>query len=216
MSSPNLRRRSGLAAVLAGALFVVSDLLDLVTEPAAGSGRFGAYEGTDPGVLLVVQSGVTLLAGALLLFGLLGLYADSFEEVGLLGLFGVATAFSGTVVTIGGFLGNAFVAPSLAHALTVEASSLVDVAPPRALAAGFTLSYGLIAAGWLAFGASALRVGIYPRAAVALMMVGAVLTWFPLPLAGVVFGLAVVRLGYVLHSGGFPSPVGDDVSREGS
>ena len=197
--------------------FVVSDLLSLVTEPAAGSDGFGAYDvGADSGVLLVVQSGLTLLAGVLLLFGLLGLYADRFEEVGLLGLFGVAAAFSGTVMAIGDFLGNASVAPSLAHALTVEASSLVDVAPPRSLSAGFTLSYGLVAAGWLAFGLSALRVGIYPRAAVALMMVGAVLTWFPLPLAGVVFGLAVMRLGYVLRSGGLSSPVGDDGSREGS
>ena len=50
------------------------------------------------------------------------------------------------------------------------------------------------------------------------MMVGAVLTWFPLPLAGVVFGLAVVRLGYVLHSADLPSPVpvGGNGSREGS
>ena len=78
--------------------------------------------------------------------------------------------------------------------------------PPRSLSADFTLSYGLVTAGWLAFGLSALRVGSYPRAGVALMMVGAVLTWFPLPLAGVVFGLAVVRLGYVLHSAGLPSP----------
>ena len=161
MPSPSIARRSGLAAVLAGVTFVVSDLLDLVTEPAAGSGSFGAYDvGADPGVLLVVQPGLTLLAGVLLLFGLLGLYADGFEEVGLLGLFGVATAFSGTVMAIGGVLGNALVAPSLAHALTVEASSLVDVAPPRSLSAGFTLSYGLVAAGWLAFGLSAFRAGI--------------------------------------------------------
>ena len=217
MRSPSFARRSGTAAVLAGVTFVVSDLLDLVTEPVAGSDGFGAYDvGADPGLLLVVQSGLTLLAGVLLLFGLLGLYAYRFEEVGLLGLFGVAAAFSGTVMAIGGFLGKALVAPSLAHALTVEASSLVDVAPPRSLSAGFTLSYGLVAAGWLAFALSALRVEVYPRATVALIMVGAFLTWFPLPLAGVVFGLAVMRLGYVVYSAGLtpPRPGGRSSLRE--
>lgn len=92
MSWSNLMRASGIAAVAAGTLFVVADLLDLL---AARSGNFSTSEGTAPGVLIVVQSGLTLLAGVLLLFGLVGLYANRFEETGLLGLFGFVMAFRG-------------------------------------------------------------------------------------------------------------------------
>ena len=63
---------------------------------------------------------------------------------------------------------------------------MLDGRPSRALAAGFTLSCGLIALGWLLFGEATFWAWIYPRAAVVLVMVGAVLTWLPLPLSGVV------------------------------
>jgi hypothetical protein len=193
-------RRCGLSAVLAGALFVASDLLDLATAPATDSGGFGAdaFEEGQPGALLVVQSTLTLLAGLLLLFGLIGLYARRSEELGLLGLVGFITAFSGTVMAVGGFWANAFVAPSLAEALAREPSRLMDAAPPRALAAGFSLSYGLVAAGWFVFGLAALRDGFYPRAAATLLTAGAAITWLPFPLPGVVFGAAVAWLGYHL------------------
>ncbi len=201
MSWSNLMRASGIAAVVAGTLFVVADLLDLL---AARSGGFSTSEGTAPGVLIVVQSGLTLLAGVLLLFGLVGLYANRFEETGLLGLFGFVMAFSGTVMAVGAFWGNVSVAPSLAHALVAETSSLVEATPPRALSAGFTLSYGLVAAGWFAFGLGALISRVYPRFPVALLVVGAAVTWLPYPLTGVPFGAAVIWLGCVLPSAGSP------------
>lgn len=84
-------------------------------------------------------------------------------------------------MAVGGFWANAFVAPSLTHALARESSTLMEASPPRALAAGFTLSYGLVAAGWFAFGLAALRDGFYPRAAAASLTVGAALTWLPFP-----------------------------------
>ncbi len=148
--------------------------------------------------MLVVQSGLTLLAGLLLLFGLIGLYALRSEELGLVGLLGFIAAFSGTVMAVGGFWANAFAAPSLSHALAREPSFLIEATPPRALAAGFTLSYGLVAAGWFVFGLAALRDGFYPRAAAASLMLGAALTWLPFPLTGVVFGVAVAWLGRYL------------------
>ena len=210
MSSVGLIRRAGTAAVLSGTLFVICDLLDLAVAPAAAdSGGFGAdafAEGSRPGALLVVQSGLTLLAGVLLLFGLIGLYARRSEEVGLLGLFGFVTAFAGTVMAIGGFWANAFVAPSLAHALAQEASGLMDATPPRSLSAGFTLSYGLVAAGWSVFGLAVLASRAYPRPAAGLLMVGAALSWLPVSLSGMVFGVAVAWLGSTLISdAGVPS-----------
>lgn len=202
MSSSGLIRRCGLAAVLAGVLFVASDLLDLAIEPATGPVGFGTgtFGETNPGALLVLQSALTLLAGVLLLFGLIGLYTHRLEELGVLGLFGFIVAFSGTVMAFGGFWSNVFVAPSLAEALAREPTGLMDAASPRALSAGFTLSYGLVAAGWFMFGLAALWNRVYPRAAVALLMAGAALTWLPFPLTGVTFGVAVAWLGYVLHS----------------
>jgi hypothetical protein len=96
------------------------------------------------------------------------------------------------------------VAPSLAHALVVETSSLMEATPPRALSAGFTLSYGLVAAGWFAFGLGTLISRVYPRFPVALLVVGAAVTWLPYPLTGVPFGAAVIWLGCVLPSAGSP------------
>lgn len=107
MSWSNLIRRSGVAAVVAGSLFVVSDLSDLASRPDARSEVPGSVEEANPGVLLV-QSGLTLLAGVFLLFGLLGLYANRFEEMGLLGLFGFVTAFSGTNMADRGLFGERF------------------------------------------------------------------------------------------------------------
>ena len=45
-----------------------------------------------------------------------------------------------------------------------------------------------------------LRKGLYPRQASALLMIGAVLTWLPLPLSGVPFSVAVAWMGYALFS----------------
>ena len=210
MSSPDLIRWSGLAAILAGVLFVTSDLLDLTFEPATGPVGFGTgtFGETNPGALLVLQSALTLLAGVLLLFGLIGLYTHRLEKLGILGLFGFVVAFSGSVMAVGGFWSNVFVAPSLAEALAREPSGLMDAASPRALSAGFTLSYGLVAAGWFVLGLAALWNRVYPRAAVALLMAGAALTWLPFPLTGVTFGVAVTWLGYVLYSADqAPAPV---------
>lgn len=187
---------------MAGVLFVATDLLDLTFEPAADPVGFGTetFGEPNPGALLVLQSALTLIAGVLLLFGLIGLYTHRLEKLGILGLFGFVVAFSGSVMAVGGFWSNAFVAPSLAEALAREPSGLMDAASPRALSAGFTLSYGLVAAGWFVLGLAALWDRVYPRAAVALLMAGAALTWLPFPLTGVTFGIAVAWLGYVLYS----------------
>jgi hypothetical protein len=177
---------------LAGTMFIVSDLLDLATS-ADGFGNKNLGEEVSL-TISAIQSGLTLLAGLLLLVGLAGLYFRQSEDGGLLGVVGFLVAFYGTVMAVGAFWANAFVAPSLAR----EELRLLDAAHPTALAAGFTLSYGAVALGWLLFGASTLRTGLYPRQASALLMIGAVLTWLPLPLSGVPFSAAVTWLGYAL------------------
>lgn len=173
-------------------MFIVSDLLDLATD----SDGFGTKHLGDEAwpAVSAIQSGLTLLAGLLLLVGLAGLYFRQSEDGGLLGVIGFLVAFYGTVMAVGAFWADAFVAPSLAG----EDFRFLDAAPPTALAAGFTLSYGAVALGWLLFGASTLRTGLYPRQASVLLMIGAALTWLPLPLSGVPFSAAVTWMGYAL------------------
>lgn len=183
-----------MAAILAGLMFLVSDLIDLaISSDGFGPKNLGEEASR---VVSASQSGLTLLAGLLLLVGLAGLYVRQLEDGGLLGMVGFLVAFCGTVMAVGAFWANAFVAPSLAQ----EELRLLDAAPPRALAAGFTLSYGSVALGWLLFGLATLRTGLYPRSASVLLMIGAALTWLPLPLSGVPFSVAVAWMGYALFS----------------
>ncbi len=194
MSSSEQIRWTGLAAILAGLMFLVSDLIDLaISSDGFGPKNLGEEASR---AVSASQSGLTLLAGLLLLVGLAGLYVRQLEDGGLLGMVGFLVAFCGTVMAVGAFWANAFVAPSLAQ----EELRLLDAAPPRALAAGFTLSYGSVALGWLLFGLATLRTGLYPRSASVLLMIGAALTWLPLPLSGVPFSVAVAWMGYALFS----------------
>jgi hypothetical protein len=62
------------------------------------------------------------------------------------------------------------------------------------------MSFALGAVGWLLFGLVSLRARVYPRAAAAMLMVGAALTIAPLPISGVVLEVAIAWLGLVLFS----------------
>jgi hypothetical protein len=169
-SSQRQIRWTGRAAILAGTMFILADLIDLSVD----SDGFGAnsFSGEALTVVSAVQSVLTLGAGMLLLISLTGLYAGRLEQ----------------------FWADAFVAPSLAQ----EAPGFLDGGTPEALAAGFTLSYGSAALGWLLFGLALLRTGFHARLALVLLIVGAALTWLPLPLSGVPFSVAVVWMGHAL------------------
>lgn len=56
------------------------------------------------------------------------------------------------------------------------------------------------ALGWLLFGLAVLPMGLYPRLAVVLLVVGAVFTWLPVSLSGVPFSVAVIWMGNALLS----------------
>jgi hypothetical protein len=110
MSPSQLTRASGWAAALAGAFFIIAEILTpitLVTNPdtlrwVALTDRF------------VVQSMLTFLAAMLLLAGLVGLYAFQARETGRLGAVGFSTAFFVTALMLGDFYANTFVTPALA------------------------------------------------------------------------------------------------------
>jgi hypothetical protein len=93
VSSWNLIRWCGMAAVVAGVLSIV---VDLVVLAVFGFGQSLGESLTSSGLLF--RSAVAPLAGALLLLGLVGLYARQSEATGVPGLISFLVAFVGTVL----------------------------------------------------------------------------------------------------------------------
>ena len=191
MSFSNLLRWSGPAAMVGGALFVISELLDLYNfSGAVDDENFSEVAATAP---WVAEALLNLLGTVLLLFGLFGLYTRQSEAAAHLGLVGFLVAFLGTALVAGVSWGDVFVVPILVDA----APEVLDAGPPL----GIILSFGVFTVGWVLFGLATLRARVYPRVAAVLLMVGAVLAFFPLPLSTVVFSAAVAWLGSILFTG---------------
>src|ERR687885_1813443 len=91
MPSSTLIRWGGLAAVVAGLLFLVDSLINL----------FVLLAGRDPSTV-VASAVVGQIAGAVLLFGLVGLYFRRSDELGILGLIGFVFAFFGIAFSLTG------------------------------------------------------------------------------------------------------------------
>jgi hypothetical protein len=191
MSSSDLIRWAGLAAILAGVLLVVADLLNLAIgfdedEPFSETATTGIY---------AFQSVVNLLSAVLLLIGLVGLYARQSEAAGLLGLAGFLVAFLGTALVTGLLWSGLFIVPALAVEVPAFLNEL-EGPPP-----GFFLSFITFALGWLLFGIATLRARVFPRAATILLIIGAVIAVLPLPFTGIVLAIAVAWLGFALITG---------------
>lgn len=95
MSSSNLIRWSGMAAVVAGVLSIAVDLVVLLVL------GFGQSFG---GSLLAFRSVAAPLSGVLLLLGLVGLYARQSGVTGIPGLASFLVAFLGTALAQGSVL----------------------------------------------------------------------------------------------------------------
>lgn len=93
MTSSNLIRWGGIAALVAGVLFVIVDIVGLLV--------FGFDQGLGGVVIpytLFFRSTSAPVAGALMLLGLVGLYARQSEVTGIPGLISFLMAFLGTVL----------------------------------------------------------------------------------------------------------------------
>lgn len=195
MSSSNLIRWSGLAAVAGGVLIVISDVLNAVLYPSEPGS-----EAMLTSTWFIVQM-LGLVALVLITLGLVGMYATQVQQTGTLGLLAFVITFTGMLMVFGLFWSEPFLGPVVAK----EAPDLLSIEPSGVIAAGSILSIMLFALGWLLFGLASLRAGVLPRGAAILMIVGAllsfVLTSFNLPLWSVVLGMAMTWMGYVLWSG---------------
>ena len=189
MSSSNLIRWSGLAAVMASVLLLIPDIIDLY-QPGEFSERVttGTY---------AFESLLRMITLVLLLpLGLVGLYARQSETAGPLGLLGFLVAFAGTVLVAGFVWTDTFIAPELA----TSAPQFLETGPPP----GRSLSFLVFGIGWVLFGVASLLARVYPPRAAILLIVGTVLATlaiFLVPFAGLVFNAAVAWLGLVLFTG---------------
>jgi hypothetical protein len=107
MTSANLMRLSGLAAVMAATLLLVLEIVDY----AQGGEPFGVAANAAH----VFESTLRLITFVVRLpLGLVGLYARQSEAAGPLGLLGFLAAFAGTGLVAGFLWTDTFVAPELA------------------------------------------------------------------------------------------------------
>jgi hypothetical protein len=198
MSSSSLLRLGGLAAVMAGVLALIPDIMDVYLIDAyrtAELNREYLTSGTH-----AFQSALRMLVFVLLLpLGLVGLYARQAEATGPLGLVGFVVAFAGTVLVAGFAWVDTFVAPELA----TSAPRLIGSGPPP----GRALSFLVFGIGWALFGIASLVGRVYPSRAAILLIIGAIigtvvsLTLLPVPLGWLPFEAAVAWLGVALLTG---------------
>jgi hypothetical protein len=187
MTPAGLMRWAGLAAVASAVLSAMGDLLRLFVDVESSE------TATTTPYLLVFF--LYLLGAVLLLLGLVGLYASQSEAAGVLGLVGFLVAFLGTALLAGVLWFELFITPSLATRAPGLAEAELGLA-------GFILVFLLGVVGWVLFGAATLRARTYPRWAAVLLMIGGVVAFVPVPLAGTVFSVAIAWLGLVLFTGG--------------
>lgn len=195
MSSSNLVRWSGLAAVVGAVLLIVLDLAEFILIGGQPESAVAANSA------LVIVRATYMLAITLMSLGLVGLYAIQTEQAGTLGLIAFLVTIIGIVMVAGAQWGAAFLGPWLAEV----APAILDTEPTGLFVAGFILSFLLLALGWLLFGLASLRARVLPRGSSILMMVGAVLffamLFLELPGSTVVFGVALAWMGYALWAG---------------
>jgi len=185
MKIENPARLGGVAAILAGVLLVVSDLLRLYINNLA-----------DPGILesiFFIDGWTGVLLTVMVQLGLVGLYAPQAKEVGVLGLIGLVLASIGIELTMGSSFVFPFDRPIVFPWETEEYWE-----EPLAALLVFGLSFVL---GCVLLGVAMLRTRVYERAASALFIVGALILLTPLAFSDLIFAVAVVWLGYSIYAG---------------
>jgi hypothetical protein len=200
MSSTNLIRWSGLAALVGGILLAVLSILESVlfgSQPDSEVVASSAW---------IIVEVAWIVAALLIILGLVGLYARQAEQAGSLGLIAFLVALAGTVMVSGIDWSAAFMAPWFAE----TAPELVDAEPTGVFLAGLLLSLVLLALGYFLFGLASLQARMLPRGAAVLLMVGAVLIvvmgFLESGFDVVVLGAALAWMGYALWSGTAAEP----------
>src|SRR5918998_2614959 len=175
MSPTGLLRVGGFALVLAAAIFAVAEVISFAIFAEQGEDYDLAEVAA--GAAFFVQSLLTLLAGTLLLGGLVGFHLRQSGAAGRLGLAGFLLAFFATSFVVGDFYANTFVTPLVA----VGAPAFLDDPLSGILQVWLPFSFGVLALGWLPLCVATLRAGAYPRGFSWALLAGAALAVLAVP-----------------------------------
>ncbi len=189
MTPSSLFRLSGLALLLASAVFTIAELISFSIFASYG-GAYDLRQIARSGAFFL-QSLLTLFAGTLLLGGLVGLYVRQVKEAGKVGLIGFLLAFFGTALVVGDFYANTFVTPLVA----LEVPAFLDNPLSGILQVWLPFSFGVLAFSWLLLGVATIRAGVYPSAAAWVLLVATFLALVPFPLANLPFYAAIAWIG---------------------
>jgi hypothetical protein len=192
VSPSSLFRLSGLALVLAAAMFVIAEMLAFSIFVEQGV-AYDLKQIAQTGAFLV-QSLLTVFAGMLLLGGMVGLYVRQSEAAGKLGLIGFLLAFFGTALVEGDFYTNTFVTPLVA----LEAPWLLDNPLAGFLQVWLPYDFTLLALSWLLFAVGTVRARVYPRAASWSLLVGTLVALVPAPVTNIPFEVTLGWLGFLI------------------
>jgi len=146
---------------------------------------------------------------AFALLGLPGLFAQQRAALGRIGVTGFALSFIGNAMFLGTGMITAFIWPMLAiYAPTcVAVGGPIFASPISAVA--FVLTAVILVTGYLLFGIATLWIGVLPRMAILILVVGAILgmlpphpagplPWWALVVGGVLYGAGLIWLGIFL------------------
>jgi hypothetical protein len=196
MRLENPVRLGGLAALAAGMLLLISQLLSGLSLGFLPFGLSGGelaiygFLGIDGylGVLLVV----------LLQLGLVGLYIAQVRAIGILGSIGFFIALVG----ISWAMGTSFIDP-----IFIRPSKWPSEVGPPGFWSGLVVFGLTFVLGWVLLGVATLRARLYPWLPIALLIAGSLIFILPLPFSGTIFAVAVAWMGYILFMG----QVGEDL-----
>ncbi len=189
MTHSGLFRLNGFTLVLAAAVFAVAEVISVSILASQGE-NYDLAEVAAGGAFFV-QSLLTLLAGTLLLGGLVGFYLRQAGSAGRFGLVGFLSAFFATTFVVGDFYANTFVTPLVA----IGAPAFLDDPLSGFLQVWLPFSFGVLALGWLPLCLATLRARAYPRVFSWFLLVGAALALVPFPLANLPFYGALAWAG---------------------
>ena len=138
----------------------------------------------------LVPAVASLLAVLFLALGLIGLFLYQQATFGSAGVGGFVVALLGTMLAAGAAWTYVFVLP---HFARVD-PTLVNVGSGGVLA-GFLISYGVMALGWIVFGIATATAGVFGRRVGVLLAIGGLIAFLPLPSRSLVLSLTVAFLG---------------------
>ena len=197
-----LIRSTGIAAVVAGLMFVV--IQPLHPEDVLASVSTDAW---------AIIHYATLAMEVLFVVGITGIYASQIEKMGWLGLIGFVTLVTGLLLTAIGGVIEAFVQPLVASSDPAFVQGMLDMVHGHptdvdlgAIPLVWNASSAAFLGGTLLFGIANFRAGVLSRWASAIFAVG---LFASAPLAGLLgsprvaavpIGIGLAWLGYSLWS----------------